>query len=198
MTFVLPQVVPKAEIVPSKSVMSSSGEQCERRKQAMSKEPMAFLKTAWKEPTAEMRAKHFVAKKRVVLQLLVFSLKPMAAEKCAAGMTGEKYEKARISLQGQNHEGFQAQNSTTNADSHLLRLFLAVQANPDHILASFDISNAFLNAESSEDVVMLTQPAPELIQFGLVKPGTPYQCTKPAMVSEKSVGRSKREDIMCL
>ena len=43
------------------------------------------------------------------------------------------------------------------------------------------MSNAFLNAELSEDVTILTQPAPELIQFGLVtlvKPGTLYQCTK--------------------
>ena len=75
-------------------------------------------------------------------------------------------------------EGFQVQNSTTNADARLLRLFLAVQANPKHVLASFDVSNAFLNAELSEDVIILTQPAPELIQFGLVKPGTLYQCTK--------------------
>ena len=54
----------------------------------------------------------------------------------------------------------------------------AVQANPKHVLASFDVSNAFLNAELSEDVIILTQPAPELVQFGLVKPGTLYQCTK--------------------
>ena len=75
-------------------------------------------------------------------------MKPTTEKKRAAGMTGEKYEKARICLQGQklqNHEGFQLQNSTTNADAHLLRLFLAVQANPDHV--SFDVSNAFLNAE---------------------------------------------------
>ena len=57
-------------------------------------------------------------------------------------------------------------------------MFLAVQANPMHVLASFDVSNAFLNAELSEDVVILTQPALELVQFGLVKPGTLYRCTK--------------------
>ena len=55
---------------------------------------------------------------------------------------------------------------------------MAVQANPKHVLASFDVSNALLNAELSEDVVILTQPAPELIQFGLVKPGALYQCTE--------------------
>ena len=72
-----------------------------------------------------------------------------------------------------------SKNSTTNADAHLLKLFLAVQANPKHVLASFDVSNAFQNAELSDDVVILTQPAPELVQFGLVKkPGTLYQCTK--------------------
>ena len=40
------------------------------------------------------------------------------------------------------------------------------------------MSNAFLNAELSEDVVILTQPAPGLIQFGLVESGAVYQCTK--------------------
>ena len=40
------------------------------------------------------------------------------------------------------------------------------------------MSNAFLNTELSEEVIILTQPAPELIQFGLVKPGTLYQCMK--------------------
>ena len=81
-------------------------------------------------------------------------------------------------FRARNHEGFQVQNSTTNADAHLLRPFLAVQANPKHVLASFDVSNAFVNAELSEDVVILTQPAPQLVPFGLVKPGTLYQCTK--------------------
>ena len=40
------------------------------------------------------------------------------------------------------------------------------------------MSEAFSNAELSEDVIILTQPAPELVQFGLVKPGTLYHCTK--------------------
>ena len=84
------------------------------------------------------------------MQLLVFSLKPMTAEKKAQGLLGDEYEKARICLQGQSHEGFQVQNSTTNADAHLLKLFLAAKANPKHCLASFDVSNAFLNAELSE------------------------------------------------
>ena len=42
----------------------------------------------------------------------------------------------------------------------------------------FDVSNAFLNAELSDEVTILTQPAPELVQFGLVKPGALYKCTK--------------------
>ena len=81
-------------------------------------------------------------------------------------------------VQGQNHEGFQIQTSTNNADAHLLRLFLSVYASSKSVLASFDVRNAFLNAELSDDVTILTQPAPELVQFGLVKPGTLYQCTK--------------------
>ena len=60
---------------------------------------------------------------------------------------------------------------------------------PNNVLASFDVSNAFLNAELSEDVVILTQLAPELVQFGLVKASALYQCT---MVSEKRLNYRKR------
>ena len=115
----------------------------------------------------ELRSRYFAAKKKKVKQLLVFRLNPMTAEKQAQGLLGYEYEKAHVCLQGQNHEGFQVQSSTTNADAHLLRLFLAVQANPKHVLVSFDVSTAFLNADRSEDVVILTQPAPELVQFVL-------------------------------
>ena len=93
-----------------------------------------------------MRAKYFAAKKTVVMQLLVFNLKPMTADKRAADMMSDKYSKARICLQGENHEGFQVQKSTTNAGAHFLRLFLAAHAHPDNVLVSFDVSNAFLNA----------------------------------------------------
>ena len=57
------------------------------------------------------------------------------------------------------------------------------------------VLNAFLNAELSEDVIILTQPAPELIQFGLVKPGTLYQCTKACYglrEATQAMGRSQR------
>ena len=66
----------------------------------------------------------------------------------------------------------------TNADAHLLQLFLAVHVHPNNVLASFDVSNAFVNAVLLEDVIILTQTAPELIQVGLAKAGTLYQCTK--------------------
>ena len=155
--------------------MNTSGAQCGRWKQATSKELQAFPKIAWKEPTPEVRSRYLANKKKVVTQLLVSSLKPMTAEKKAQGLVGDEYEKARICLQGPHHEGFQVPSSTTNADAHLLRLFLAVQADPKHVFASFDVSNAFLNAKLYEDVLLLTQPAPELVQFGLVKPGTLYQ-----------------------
>ena len=97
------------------------------------------------------------------MQLLVFSLKPMTAEKKAQALVGDESEKARICLQGQNHEGFQVQNSTTNADAHLLRLFLAVRANPKL---------------SNRSCFHLDATSTRLVQFGLVKPGTLYQCTK--------------------
>ena len=174
----LTKTVPKARIIPNKVVMQTKGDQYERWKQATLKELQAFLKTAWKELTAETKARYFAKKQKVVMQLLVFTMKPMTAEKRALGLQGDECEKARICLQGQNHEDFQIHNSTNNADAHLLRLFFSVYASSKNVLASFDVSNAFLNAELSDEVTILTQPAPELVQFGLVKPGTLYQCTK--------------------
>ena len=61
----------------------------------------------------------------------------------------------------------------------------------------------FLNTELCEDVVILTQLAPELIQFGLVKPGTLYQCTKEYLWiarGAQTMGRGQRQDfdiILC-
>ena len=53
----LTKTVPKARIVPNRIVMSTSGAQYDRWKQATQKELQAFLKTAWKEPTPELRAR---------------------------------------------------------------------------------------------------------------------------------------------
>ena len=49
-------------------VMSTSGAQYDRWKQATQKKLQAFLKTAWKEPTPELRARYFANKKKVVMQ----------------------------------------------------------------------------------------------------------------------------------
>ena len=100
----LTKIAPKARIIPNKVVKNTTGAQYERWRQATSKELNAFLKTAWKEPTPELRSGYFAAKKETVMQLLVLSLKPMTAEKKAQGLLGDEYEKARICLQGQNHD----------------------------------------------------------------------------------------------
>ena len=84
----LTKTVPKARIIPNKVVMQTKGDQYERWKQATSKELQAFLKTAWKEPTAETKARYFPKKQKVVMQLLVFTMKPMTAEKRALGLQG--------------------------------------------------------------------------------------------------------------
>ena len=72
----LTKTVPKARIIPNKIVMQTKGDQYERWKQVTSKELQAFLKTAWKEPTAETKARYFARKQKVVMQLLVFTMKP--------------------------------------------------------------------------------------------------------------------------
>ena len=63
----LTKTVPKARIIPNKVVMQTKGDQYERWKQATSKELQAFLKTAWKEPTAETKARYFARKQKVVM-----------------------------------------------------------------------------------------------------------------------------------
>ncbi len=68
--------------------------------------------------------------------------------------------------------------STTNADAHLLRLFLSQEAGAGKTLASTDVSNALLNAEISEDVLILLKPPTELVKMGIVKPDTIWKCTK--------------------
>ena len=95
----LTRIAPKAKIIPKE------------------KELQAFLKGAWKTPTDQARAKYFVAKKKVVMQLLFFSLKPMTADKRATGMTGTSMRKPIYAC---NHEDFQVQISTTNALADLL------------------------------------------------------------------------------
>ena len=61
----LTKTFPKARIIPNRVVMTTSGAQCDRWKQATSKELQAFLKS-WKEPTPELRARCFANKKKVV------------------------------------------------------------------------------------------------------------------------------------
>ena len=82
----LTKTVSKARIIPHKVVMNTTGGQYERWKHVASKELHAILKTAWKEPTQELRSRYFAAKEKVVTQLLVFSLRPVTAEERATGL----------------------------------------------------------------------------------------------------------------
>ena len=61
----LTKTVPKARIIPNQVVMSTSGAQYDRWKQATCKELQAFLETAWKESTPELRSRYFASKKKV-------------------------------------------------------------------------------------------------------------------------------------
>ena len=179
--------------------MITTGAQCERWMEATWKELQAFLMPVCWEGTYPRTTGTLLCSQEEVCRAVTClqPQKPMTPEKKALGLLGDQYEKARICLQGQNHEGFQAWNSTANLDARL-RLLLAVHGNPKHVLASFDDSNASLNADLSEDAGILTQPAPELIQFGLVKPGALYQGAKACY--GLSVGRSQRQDfdLLCV
>ena len=81
----LTKTVPKARIVPSKLVRNTTGAHYDVGNKLRPRSSKLCLKTAWKEPTPELRARYFAAKKKIVMQLLVFSLKPMIAKKKAHG-----------------------------------------------------------------------------------------------------------------
>ena len=100
----LTKTVPKARIIPNRIVMSTTGAQRGRWKQATQKELQAFLKTACKEPTPCVRDTLQI-RKRSSCSYWCSVLKPMTAEKKAQGLVGDEYEKSRICLHGQNHEG---------------------------------------------------------------------------------------------
>ncbi len=102
-------------------------------------------------------------------------------------------EKARVCVCGNFHPGIFENVSTTNADAHLLRLFLSQEAGINKTSASTDVSNAFLNAEISDDVLILLKPPAELVKMGIVKPDTVLEMQEGMLGLERSakdVGRT--------
>ncbi len=81
-------------------------------------------------------------------------------------------EKARICVCGNFHPGIFENVSTTNADAHLLRLFLSQEAEEGKVLESTDVRSAFLNAEISENLLVLMDPPSELVKMGIVAKDT--------------------------
>ena len=153
--------------------MSTTGAQYDHWKQDTSKELQAFLKTAWKEPTPELRACYFAAKKKVVMQLLVFSLKPIQLRR--------NHKDWWVRRRGSTYRVRITKDFRSRIPRPMLmHIFFICSWLRKQIPSTFwpALMLAMLKAELSEDVVILTQPAPEVIQFGLVKLGTLYQCTK--------------------
>ncbi len=108
---------------------------------------------------------------------MVFCEKPVSAQQ--KGTTSSTWKKkARLCIMGNMHPGFSCDTSTTNADAHLVRLFLALMADKDDVLCSTDVSNAFLNAQMEEGVTILVRPPQELFKLGLIPPGTIWECKK--------------------
>ena len=79
---------------------------------------------------------------------------------------------------GNFHPGIFEQVSTTNADAHLVRLFLASEVKEGQDLVSADVRNAFLNAEMSNSVLILMRPPSELVKMGIVGANTTWVCRK--------------------
>eukprot|EP00971_Amphidinium_carterae_P336911 6473495-Amphidinium_carterae.1 len=94
---------------------------------------------------------------------MVFTLKPLSkTQQLAANASRSFKEKARMCVCGNfesSYESLYSNNSTTNPDSHTLRMFVAQQIGIDvlngkeeeRVIGSVDISNAFLNATLDED-----------------------------------------------
>ncbi len=110
---------------------------------------------------------------------MVFTRKPVSeTQQKELGVTASWKEKARVCVCGNFRPGIFENVSTTNADAHLLRLFLSQEAGENKTLASTDVSNAFLNAEISDNVLILLKPPAELVKMGIVKPETVWKCKK--------------------
>ena len=114
------------------------------------------------------------------MQLLVFSLnKPMSAEKKAQGLMGDGYEK---------HASAYKVRIMKASKSRILRPMLMqiffvcswlFKRTRSMFWPALTLAMPFSTQGCPRMIVILTQPAPELIQFGLFKPGTIYQCTTP-------------------
>ena len=82
---------------------------------------------------------------------------------------------------------------------HLFRRFLAARVNPQNVWANFDVSNALLSAELSDDLVILAQPPLSFTLVGETKSTRPM-LQKHAMACEKRLVGEKqtRQDSECL
>eukprot|EP00971_Amphidinium_carterae_P234215 4647565-Amphidinium_carterae.1 len=113
---------------------------------------------------------------------MVFCRKPISeSHRQERQLVRPVIEKSRICICGNFQEAFYQDTSTTNADAHLVRLMLAVNADKhgNNMLASTDVRIAFLNAAIDPNApVVLVRPPSEVIKMGLVPPSTLWRCTK--------------------
>ena len=87
--------------------------------------------------------------------------------------------------------------------AYLLRLFLAVQANPKHVLANFDVSNAFLNAEAFRRCRHTDTTSARVVAVRSRETWHSLSVHKGALWFERGtqvMGRSQRQDLdfLCL
>ena len=127
----LTQIVPKPRSFPTRrsrklQVISTRGGSLQPRRSFKH-----FSKDSGIYPE-QTRANYFAVKKKLSSNCWCSILNPWQLMSTLLVWRTTNLKKARICLQGQSHEGFQVQNSTTNADAHLLlRLFLAMRARPN-------------------------------------------------------------------
>ncbi len=164
----------RAEVVPSRTVMSAVGEKWKRWKNVVTKEWEAFVKKQALVPATNKDLDKAANEQiNAIPCKMVFTEKPVSeAQQKELGVSVPWKEKARICICGNFHPGIFDNVSATNADGHLLRLFLSQEASAHKILASTDVRNAFLNAKIEDDLPILMRPPPELIKMGIVERGT--------------------------
>ena len=115
--------------------------------EAIHKELAAFLKKeGWSEATPEDVRLMKQKGERPVPCTSVYVEKPISASTQQETQSTSRYkQKARFCMMGNRYGGFSDDVSTTNADAHLVRLFLSCVSSPGFVMGTLDVSNAFLN-----------------------------------------------------
>eukprot|EP00971_Amphidinium_carterae_P215616 4279985-Amphidinium_carterae.2 len=181
----------KAEIIPAKQVAYSTGQELKEWKAALKGELDNFYsRDAIREATVEDKNQLNKAGTSPLPCKVVFSNKKISQILMKERGTSVPYKrKARLCVCG-NFESklySESDNSTVNADAHVLTAFIAFAGVADRVMSMCDISAAFLNATMKHLVAL--KPTGILVQLGLVASYDVLWVCKRAMYGLRSAPR---------